>query len=323
MPFPPVHFTPFIEKYIEIPVGIPIQLVDKNRSLPAAYHMRHFDNWLAEEQILENESAICNPQKWQFDDIVHVQLISSIAPISVKVRNEKGEIVIDQLMSQVAVIRGRVYWENQIAIDNNFTEGRYKVYYSFGDPVQVELEAETWDVRADHPGTLLFTYSNNFNNQILWQTGIYMNFRVDGVVAEYLPVAAPGRTVYLDQPGNAKTVKGGSARQFTAFVGNRIGMPPWQIDKLEEIMNQNNVSIDGKDFSADAGAKWSPKRIQRYAWAQWSLDIRETNTSRVKRFTSTGILEKKFVEDVVVDGKLFGAVVGPSNDNTYTINSVQ
>lgn len=313
---------PSFAKYVEIPVAIPVQLVDKNRSLPAAYHTRHFDAWLADEQLLENESAICAPQKWQFDDIVFVQFISSIAPIRVIVRDEKGVEVLQQLMDQVASINGKTYWEHQIAIDGRFTEQKYKIYYTFGDG-DIELEGETWDVKEDHPGTLLFTYSNNFNNQILWQTGIYMNFRVDGVIVEYTPVAAPGRTVYLDQPGNAKTVKGGSARQFRLIVGNQIGSPPWQIDKLEEIMNQNNVSIDGKDFSADAGAKWSPKRIERYAWASWSIDIRETNSSRVKRYTSTGLLQRQFVEDVVVDGKLFGAISGPSNDNTYTINSVQ
>lgn len=315
---------PVFERYVEIPLVAPIQLVDKNRTLDPSYHIKHFDAWLAEEQLLENETAQCWHQPWQKKDIVFMQLISSFGPIRVSLRNSRGVEVLQQQMQQVGSGGGfgRTYWQNQISLES-FPEGFYKVYYYFGDPVQIILEGEVWDVRDDHPGTILMKYSNNFNNQVFWESGIYMTLRVDGVVAEYLPVPAPGRTVYVDQPGRAKTVRGGSARQFQAIYGNRIGVPPWVADKLEEIYNQNNLQIDGKAFSADAGAKLAPKRIDRYGLAQWSIDIREADASRVKRFTSTGILEQKFVEDVVVDGKLFGALGGSSNDNTYVVLSVQ
>ena len=306
--------------FLEVSHLVPLNFVDKNRYLPNNYNFKHFDGWFAEEQKIEFEQGQCYYQKWQQDDIIPLQIKANYDPIYWRVRDNTGAIVDSDLMTNVITLFGTSYFESSIAL-NSFPEGFYKVEIVAGDPVQTTLESETIEIREQWENTLLFKYRNNFNNNILWQTGIYFNLRVDGVIAEFTPIST--RTVYIDQPGSAKTVYGTAARTFNLFVGNQMGMPNWIADKLEEIFDQNSVDIDGKAFSAIEGAKLTPKRIERYAWVQWSMEIREALNRRSKRFESTGITEEKITQDYFVSLKLFGPISGSAQDTSAIITKVE
>ena len=119
------------------------------------------------------------------------------------------------------------------------------------------------------------------------------------------------------------TVKGIPYRLFNLYVGNDGGLPPWVIDKLEEIQGQTDVFYDGKGFApATSDAKFTTTKIPQYPWAQWLISMRETNNSRMKRFEPSGLQEKKFVEDFIINTKLFGPGYGSANDQSITINSI-
>lgn len=308
--------------YLEVPLLNPINVVDENRVLPANYNWHHFDGWLSSEQETEFEAHKCDAQKWQQDDILQLQVRADFSPIRIQVRDRTGLVILSEVMDIVDTINGKSYFQAQIAFDDPVfaEEGYYLLEILAGDPILITLEATLFDVRAVHPGTLLVTYNNLFNNEILWETGIYMNFRVDGVI----PFDAPGsvRTSYIDQPQSAVVVKGDPYRKYKLYIGTKGGVPNWVIDKMEEVIDQNQVTYDGKAFAPPSGAVWSTKRIERYPWAQWNIEMREVVNRRFKRFEEDGIQDQKVAMDYVISGKLFGPIAGSANDNTYTINHI-
>lgn len=305
--------------YIEVPLLNCFNIVDANRELPLNYNWRHFDPWTAREQITEFETVKCYKQKVQNDDIFFIQVRSDFTPIRLQVKNNKGLVVLSQIMSIVDTIGSVIYLEAQIGFDN-FLPGCYTLEILGGDPILITLVSEVFQVAENWPNTLLFQYSNQFNNEILWQTGIQMTFRCEGAI----PFDAPAsiRTVYVDQPQNEVTVKGDPYRTFKLFVGTAAGFPNWLIDKLEEIIDQNNLTIDGKGFAPVSGATWNTNKIYRYPWAEWNIQMRETNNRRSKRFEVTGLQEKKVVIEYITDVKLFGPSYGSANDNTFIIQEI-
>lgn len=307
------------DPFIDDAILNPFNFVDKNRVLPLNYNFKHFDGWTDREQQLPFETAKCYKQLWQNDDIAFLQFRANFSPIRLQVRKSTGQIVLSQLMTAITTIGDDIYFQDQIAFDF-FDEGDYRLEILGGDPVIITMQSEIFNVKAEQAGTLLLKYSNSFNNNILWEIRDYMLFRVNGVIPYEEPISV--RTVYIDQPGSAQTVKGDAARKFVFYVGCNGGMPKWVIDKLDEIVDQNNVEYDGKGFAPVPGSTWNTKKIERYPWAQWNLDMRETSNKRFKRFTGTGQQDKKVVIDYIVEGKLFGPIFGSANDNTFTINQV-
>lgn len=306
--------------YIESSILNPVNLVDKNRELPLNYNWKHFDAWKSNEQIiLPYETYKCYRQKWQTDDILKLQFKSDFSPIRLQVRDYRGAIVFSHQMSLIRTIADALYFEDEIAFDF-FEPGLYTLEVLGGDPTLITLVSEPFQIAENWPSTILINYSNAFNNNILWETGIDMNFRVDAV----LPFDSPNsvRTVYTDQPGSEVTVKGTPFRIFKLYVGCDGGIPPWVVDKLEEIVDQTDVFYDGKGFAPNSGTTFQTTKIDRYPWAQWNIELRETNNTRMKRFEVTGLQEKKYAQDVIIETKLFGALFGSSNDNTITINTI-
>lgn len=306
--------------HITIPLLNPLNIVDRERVLPEGYNFKHFDAWMSYEQILPYEQGKCYAQKWQNSDIIVCQFKASFDPINVKIFDSTGKEILSQQFQVVANLNGNYYLQTQISL-NTLDEGYYYVvFYCGADPVQKILDAEIIHVKQYHPGTILLKYSNSFNNNIFWESVTEMMFRIDGVVKYDKPVST--RTIYTDQPGSAKTVKGSSARKFKLFMGNQVGMPDWYADKVDEIFDQTDVTIDGKGFSAAGGSEMNPNRIERYAWAQWNMDILETNNSREKRFESNGLQEDNVALSYTTTSKLFGPIDGDANDNTIQISEI-
>lgn len=308
--------------YIEIPNLCPLNFVDANRALPANYHFKHFDAWKASEQLLSFEMAPAYKQKWQKNDVIIIPAKANLSPINIFFYNEDGFEQYSTGMTDVGVVGDDTYWRASISLAD-FPEGCYTVKLIAGEgDNKIELEAEKILVKESHEDTLLFKYSNSFNNQVFWEGVSYITLRVEGAISEYTPIGT--RVVYTDQPNNAKTVKGTSARQFKLYVGGPEGVPNFIADKIQDIFDQNSVEIDGKGFSAlNDGAKLSAKREEFYGFSGWSLDITETVNRRAKRFEIEGLIDKKVTIDYIVEGKLFGPIDGNANDNTYYIKDIE
>lgn len=307
---------------LKVPTLNPFNFVDLNREQATAYNFKHFDSWTTSEQVLLFEKGRCYAQKWQITDAPKIQFIADFSPIRLQIRAKSGLIVWQSVMDVKTTISSDIYFEDQI-IFSGLDDGYYVLEVLAGDPALITLQSEPFHLQQKQEGTLLFKYSHPSNNNILWETGIEMIFRVDGIIPFDRPDSS--RTVYVDQKANMKTVKGDPYRVFRLFVGNtNAGIPNWQIDKLEEIIDQANLEIDGKGFAPVSGANWTAKKVDRYPYHQWSIEMRETNNRRSKLFEVSGLQEKKVIIEYIVESKLFGPIEGDAATNTeYTINELE
>lgn len=305
--------------YLDVAIMNPFNFVSKDRVLPPQYNFKQFDPWKSNEQILPYDTYKCYKQPWQNDDIAFLQVESDFTPVRVQVRNTKGLIVLSQEMSIVGTIGSRIFSQSQIAFDF-FDHGVYTCEILAGDPVLITLVSEPFEVKDNHPNTILIKFTNEFNNAIMWEWRGYITYRVNAVIPYDSPISV--RTVYVDQPLSAATVKGDASRLFKFYMGCDGGLPPYVIDKIDEIMDQTTVEYDGKGFAPNVGATWNTKKIDRYPWAQWNIEMRETNNRRYKRFEVDGLQEKKVVIEYIVEAKLFGPEFGSANDNTFLINEI-
>lgn len=303
---------------VTIPILNPLNPVDRDRELPLNYNFKHFDEWLSNEQKLEFEQGKCYFQKWQTSDIIYYQFSSPFDPAFLKVINSQGVEVINLQFDVVGSIREKIYLQAAVALDT-LDEGYYKVVVLVGDPVRKIIDHEIIHVKENHPGTILLKYSNKRNNTILWEHIEEMMFRIDAVIKYDKTVSA--RTSYTDQPRNASTVKGMPYRKFKMYIGQYGGVPDWQPDKIEEIFDQTDVTADGKGFSAPV-SEMNVNRLERYAWAQWNMDLLETNNSREKRFSSAGLQDENISLSYTTTSKLFGSLDGETNDNTIEIYEI-
>jgi len=304
---------------VTIPILNPLNGVDRDRELPLIYNFKHFDAWMSHEQKLQYEQGKCYAQKWQTSDIIHYQYHASFDPGYLKVITMTGVEVINLQFDAVAMILDQVYLQASCAL-NTLSEGFYRIVVLTGDPVQKIIDHEVIHVKENHPGTLLIKYRHKKNNTILWEFMPEMMIRIEGIIKYDKTVS--NRTGFIDQPANSRTTKGVAWRKFKMFIGQEVGVPDWYPDKIEEIFNQSDVTIDGKGFAAPVGAEMTVNRIERYAWAQWNMDLRETNNSREKRFESTGLQELNVALSYTTTSKLFGPVDGDANDNTIDIYEI-
>jgi hypothetical protein len=308
--------------YIQISNLVPLNFTQKGRTLDAIYNFKHFDGWQPNEQLAPWESAPAWHQKWQKNDIIFFQVKCDFDPIYIDLINDRGWSVRQIQLAVVRQIGTDFYLQGQLALDN-IPEGCYTIELSAGTPILITLESNEIEVKEQQPGTLLYKYSNNMNDKnILFETGIYFLFRVEGYIKKFVPVTS--RVVFIDNPFNAKTVQGVTARSFTLYAGEARGLPDYMVDKLNDIFTLTNVEIDGKGFSAlESGTKWVPAREEGYGWSGWTLEVTETLNRRAKRFETTGVVDKRVLIDYIVEGKLFGPTRGSANDNTYTINEIE
>ena len=317
--------------YLETSLINPCNFIDYNRVLLPAYNFRHFDQFSDYEQQLRHMQSKCYKSKWQINDVAKFQFKSDFTPITMQVRNlDNLAVVFQQGSTTLKTIGTDVYTQNNIAFDafTYLEGGNYQFEVIGGATGLIKLISEPFQVRTEWPDTLLFQYWNNSNQvKYLWEIQDFVTFRCEGVMVYDIPASL--RTVYTDQPQDQVTVKGDPYRTFKMYVGQEGGFPDWIVDHLEEIIDQNNVEIDGKPFAPISGAVWNKKISERYPWAEWNISMRESVNRRAKRFEAVpattprpGLQERKVVEDFIIDGKLFGPIYGNANDVSYTINSI-
>src|SRR5437870_1712088 len=116
--------------YIEISDLNPLNFVDKDRELPVAYNVKHFDGWKGYEQKLKYQQGKCFYQKWQKDDIIFLQFKANYDPIRLRMVNAITGVEAYQLLMDIVATSDldatAIYFEAQLAL-NNLEEGYYKV----------------------------------------------------------------------------------------------------------------------------------------------------------------------------------------------------
>lgn len=311
--------------YVEISNLCPLNFVDKARVLGPNYNFKHMDAWLTDERRLPFMYAPKTHHKWENGDIIFLQIKCDFDPALFRLVDENGFQIIDINMTIIKQVGADFYMFGAMSL-TDVAKGCYRAELHMGnydDPDHLVLESEELLIAPKWPGTLLIKYSHHLNtNDSIFENNLYYLLRVEGYLYELDFIG--NRVVYIDNPFNAKTVKGRSARLWKLFLGNGAGVPDCIPDKIQDIMDLSSVDYDGLGLSAaDSGQKLEAIREDNVSNAAWTIVLRETTNRRAKRFDGTGIVLRRVVIDYIVEGKLFGPTRGSANDNTYTINEIE
>lgn len=222
----------------------------------ARYNTATFDN---------RRDDRCYRIKRQTNDIEPEQFLSSYSDIAIKFYTIDGLFYKDISVSQVDInIIDPTFEAYECDIDySEFDEGEYFAELTYTDE---NSTVQTWQTApisvADYwPETLLFEYFNSFNkNNVIFDTGIVFNQRVEAFLLNFDP--SFNYNGFVDQEYDTTQLSSETYRVFALQLGDAHMLPDYMMDKANELMNVDNIKIDGTYYQKQVGdAKWQMSRI--------------------------------------------------------------
>jgi hypothetical protein len=258
-----------------------------------------FDRLLMEDLINRFQDKKCYFQKWNIGDETKIQILSDYE-FTFKIYDVDGAEYADLVPDVVSTnIIGKTFSVYEIELQ--FIEEGY--YYAVIEYDGNTLISEAWQV-GNFDDTVLYKYKNSENNfSVVFDTGIEMLFRVEGIVGEFEPKSDD--VIYNDQLKNSRILNSVPWRSFQLYVGNEQGVPEWVADKVNRIMACDVVHIDSETFdgyiSKVEGAEWEVNRVKEYAFIGLKTEIMHVENDlleRLKRGSETGENSIKVIQKV-------------------------
>jgi len=256
----------------------PLKFVEVNPSQSAAFHTKHFDDYLFADQIAEWEQTVEYENPWETGDAITIQFKSNLAPATVDIIDVYGNS-----QAQVTATGGSggligqpfdVYVAN-VAL-NSLAAGCYYLKITAGDPLgtPIVMRSEWICVKDQHLRTVMIAYKNATNKDgVVFEQGLVFNLRVDARIGNMTPGSKD--TIYEDQILREVMIRSYAYRTFKFTISFAKGVPDYIIDKLNRIFGCSYITIDGKQFVKNEGAKWERAGQATYPMAGWSIDLRE------------------------------------------------
>lgn len=299
-----------------VPHLCPVKFVRLGATLPAQYHFKHMDEWWFSEQI---QHFVHQPKyfaKWQTNDVIKLQCqTNGLGPVQVELLNAQGTVVATVPLNNVAdpsVVLPQVLFEGSVNL-NGLDEGAYYLLLSAGTGGTIsQMISEPLHIKADHPDTLLFEYSNKRNKQAcVFTTGYKPSFRVEGWLDGFKPDSQ--FTTHVNQPADIELLNGIPIRGHRLNIGYNEGLPDWAIDKMNRIMLLNDVSADGLAISRDGDSKFEEINIPGSPLKFWSIRIREAKNRDGVSVAADGSSTSGLTVVYNIDTAAFGDGAGSSN----------
>lgn len=245
-----------------------------------------FDGNYAINQLRRGQSPKCYFQKWQTSDTLVLQVIADTItpPSDLKFYNERGTKTGPDGI-----------WQASTRIIQSFPDLTiYELSYSFASlPVGSyycsfdQFSSEPICVQIEQPNTILLKYTNSENNyDMVFDTGIAQYFRVEGFIGNYRP--SNERNVYVDQKHNLTQLSSVAFRKFTFYVGTSWLVPNWALDKVNFIMQCDQVAYDGIYYQPLTDAEFEVLSNPQNSYIGGAIDIEPVDNNFIKYITQPG-----------------------------------
>lgn len=242
-----------------------------------------FDGNFAIDQVLSYQNPRCYCQKWQLADTLKLQITSDFEPTDLLFKDLSTDLII------VAVP-----WEETptIVVDQTFKvyelefefetlpEGRYYTEFSYIDDNDLEhiLLSEPLCVSLKQENTLLLEYKNSVNDfDVIFDTGIVFNFRVESAIKDYTP--GNSREIYNDQPSNPTLLSAVPYRKFKFYLGYQQGFPAWVMDKVNYIQSVDQVKYNNVYYQIVEGSDYETETNDDNSFTGGSIEVQPTNNN--------------------------------------------
>lgn len=244
---------------------------------------KNFDEDWYYNRLLDWQLRVSYLQKWQTDDMIKIQAISTFTGPTLTLYSLAGYPISGKTVTGTLInfdSAGNGIYEFNMAL-NDVPEGRYALVAksSLGAASFVKL-SEPIEVRATHKNTSLFTYTNTLNDFGIMFTGVDQDanpyapsftFRCEAWVLDLQPER--DRTSYQDQTLNERTLYALPYRKFKLYVGTAVGVAEYVLDILNRIFCCDNVKINGLQFETIDGATWNINRVKGYPLVGADIDV--------------------------------------------------
>ena len=266
-------FAPYVDPIKRYPTG---------QTKAAAFNFTHLDEAPFWKQVKFWPLATGYCQKWQTTDTWFLTFLSNgIGPIQDFLVNlETGQTVLTINYEEVAdssvPANLTVYRATQSLAD--IPPGKYRLVTTIGSGTAIiGYISEILDIQVYHPVTMLLSYTDPDNKQSMPFDGASWipQFRTEGWIDGYDFV--DDGTQYEDQPRNIVNIDSVPYETAMLNIGNEeTGIPPWVHRLCSRIMTLADVTLDGKAFTRNKGAKWQKTTVDSSPLIWANLQIRET-----------------------------------------------
>lgn len=317
------------DNFIYIPEVNPIIFYDVDRVNLDKYYTKHFEKWMFSERLLDWQVREDYTQLWQTDDIINLQFESTFDPIIVELLDSSGTAVIT-LPALIGLpnefLPGTYSFEVAMSLAG-LTTGCYALRITLGSagPTQKTLLSDTQYISSEPiPNTICLEYwhSARFHKDVIWATGIQMQFRVNGSFG-FLDKARTDSFI-RNQRNSLVLLQSKAAKQWPVYFGDEYGLPDDIYNLVDEIWGCDNVLIDGKPFGIadntkaefiDVGFEY-PKRGFKY-----TVEEGLNRNSRV--FAVDTDTTKKLVHTIFVDKKVLGDTGNQGSGDTVPVLNIE
>lgn len=274
--------------YLDIEPLNPVKFIDQQATTPAQFHTKHFDDALFVDQKGKWQGSATYSNPWQTNDAITIQMKANLAPIVVDLLDEYGQSALQVTANAITTsLIGQDYdvYEANIPL-NTVPVGCYQLLITCGNPNNEPILAisEPLCVQTEHENTVLIEYTNSSNKDgVIFENQLLFSMRIDARITTMDPGSRD--TLYEDQILKETMIRSYPFRVFKFVISYAGGVPDYIIDKLNRIFGCDLVTIDGKQFVKNEGAKWARVGVEHYPMAGWSIELREggnaTGTKRI------------------------------------------
>jgi hypothetical protein len=245
-------------------------------------------------------------QKWRKATTTKLQIESSIMPETLKVLNRDGATV--KAFTWTAVLSEVAYKIYETTFDiSDLAEGVYYLYQqvTFG-AIDWKYVSEPISMKTTWPRTLLFTYTNSFNDHdMAWTaTGITMKFLCEADIQD--PEFLRDRAAYINQTRDLTNLSGIPYNAFKLQIGDAPGVAPYIVDILNRIFCCDSIDIEGLKYQSDEGSKWEVNRIKGYPLIGAAIDIVPERNRASQQSADTTPLSSGIVMAYNMETSFFG-----------------
>jgi hypothetical protein len=301
-----------------LPIINPIRFYKQTPDTDDRFRSRTMADWYFENTIQLWQQSVTWHQPFQLSDTIKLQLQSNVAPINLKMYNDKDQLIDTIAFSSIMPNYNdpNMYiWQVDVALDG-YDEGCYYFTIDFGiDPAQMTLKSHMIMLRETFSDTVFIEYNHRtFREDMIFETGIQPGIRVPAFIKYKAPNSK--NTLWEDQSLNQTMVRSTNYRLWTLSIGAGKGVPDYMADIIDRVLGCSTLIIDGRYYSKVDGSL-DVQEVDEYPMRGWSIDLREQFNRASNIYDDLQNAEAQVAVMINVDSKGFGADTG-GNENVIS-----
>lgn len=301
-----------------------IKFFETNPAVFYQYAKKPFDYSSFQEQIFNFQEKKKYCQKRSIYDNDFFQFESNYDPITLLIINEDGDAVLP--FSAQNIVRNKYqpdYFIYEVDVDYGALAPGYYYFKMVAGVTSPKLfESEPFEILPTIENTVLLEYSNStYFGDVLWETGISMSLRVEGVISSLNPSSKDN--IYEDQSLNLTMLSSFPFETWKLFIGTSEGIPDYVIKRINRILSCDNVKINGKYYSKFDGSKWEKHEEDNYPMSGWTIELRESLQRNSNIYDSAVPDGLGLLVVYNIEGKMFGDMSDNAGSNVISVISVE